>query len=537
MSVTYASPGVYVQEITPTAIQPIQAVGTSLPAFIGITKEASLKKVNPRTGDRKSIRAVLNEPVLVDTWTRFVEIFGGFSEGAYLPDSVYHYFSNGGGPCYVVSLQATEEADAAGETASTKIPGKSRDSFTVTAKSVGEGGNSLTIVIANELDDKGKASGAFSVTVGREKLTGLTMKKSDDKHIGKAEFSAVTITAVGPASAPPNEGSYQLGGGGSSPLTAADFIGDALTRTGIAGLEAMEEVRLIACPDLVAGYDGSDDAKLRIKAVQTEMVHHCERMRYRFAILDTPPGLNAQEAREWRQYLGLDSSYGAVYYPWVEIPDLNSRGSKLIPPSGPVTGVYNRVDADRGVHKAPANEVVNGVIGLETQLSRGEQDLLNPIGVNCIRAFPNRGIRIWGARTLDSNGAWRYISVRRLFIMIAASMDAGLQWAVFEPNDGRLWSRINRDVTGFLRNVWRSGGLFGDSEEQAFYVKCDAELNTEEVRDMGQLIIEVGVAPVKPAEFVIFRLTQWSGMAAADDEGEEEGGESGGGESESGGEE
>jgi phage tail sheath protein FI len=148
-------------------------------------------------------------------------------------------------------------------------------------------------------------------------------------------------------------------------------------------------------------------------------------------------------------------------------------------------------------------------------ISKGEQDVLNPIGVNCIRSFPGRGIRVWGARTLSSNGAWRYINVRRLFIMVEASMEIGLAWVVFEPNDATLWAKVVRDVTSFLKVVWRSGALFGATPEQAFYVKCDEELNPHEIRDLGQLIIEVGLSPVKPAEFVIFRISQWAGPNAA----------------------
>ena len=178
-------------------------------------------------------------------------------------------------------------------------------------------------------------------------------------------------------------------------------------------------------------------------------------MKYRFAVLDAPPGLNAQQAIEWREYVNFDSSFAAMYYPWIRIPDLSGANgnSKLVPPSGHVVGICNRSDAERGVHKAPANEVVMGAIDLELKLSKGEQDMLNPIGVNCIRAFPGRGIRVWGGRTLSSDGAWRYINVRRLFIMVEASMDAGLQWVVFEPNDTTLWAKVRRDVTSFLRVV------------------------------------------------------------------------------------
>jgi len=180
-----------------------------------------------------------------------------------------------------------------------------------------------------------------------------------------------------------------------------------------------------------------------------------------------------------------------------------------------MVGIYNREDADRGVHKAPANAIVQGAIDVELLISKGEQDVLNPIGVNCIRSFPGRGIRVWGARTLSSNGAWRYINVRRLFIMVEASMEVGLAWVVFEPNDSTLWAKVVRDVSSFLKVVWRSGALFGTTPDAAFYVKCDEELNPHEIRDLGQLIIEVGLAPVKPAEFVIFRISQWAGPDAA----------------------
>jgi phage tail sheath protein FI len=174
-----------------------------------------------------------------------------------------------------------------------------------------------------------------------------------------------------------------------------------------------------------------------------------------------------------------------------------------------MAGVYARTDSTRGVHKAPANELVRACIGLGVNVTKGEHDLLNPIGVNVIRSFPGRGIRIWGARTLSSDASWRYINVRRLFNMVEESIERGTQWVVFEPNDPFLWSRVTRDVSSFLRMVWRSGALFGLAPENAFYVKCDAETNPPEARDLGQLVVEIGMAPVKPAEFVIFRISQW----------------------------
>jgi phage tail sheath protein FI len=516
MAVTYLSPGVYVEEVDKGA-KPIEGVGMSTAAFVGITAEASVKVIDPSTGDRIPVESRLNKATLVTNWTQYTSIFGGFADGAYTPDAVYGYFANGGGNCYISSLRALDESKAEAKTAEASIPSGKATSFKATAKVAGPAGNNLTVAISLEKGKDDKPTGNFSVSVGGETKSGFSMKKTDgDNYIGNVSFDAVEIGDIGTASQGPEEGSYDLSGGGVPPLGVADFVGDPAARTGFGGLEAVDDVRLLVCPDLMTGYDGSDDAKERLKGVQDAMITHCELMRYRFALLDTPPGLNAQQAKEWRNYVNFDTSYAAMYYPWIRIADLSGSGStsQLVPPSGHLVGVYNRVDGDRGVHKAPANEIVRGAIDLELVLSRGEQDTLNPIGVNCIRAFPGRGIRVWGARTLSSNGSWRYISVRRLFIFVEASMDIGLQWVVFEPNDHSLWAKVRRDVSAFLKTVWGSGALFGLTSDQAFYVKCDEELNPTEIRDLGQLIIEVGMSPVKPAEFVIFRISQWAGPDA-----------------------
>jgi phage tail sheath protein FI len=300
-------------------------------------------------------------------------------------------------------------------------------------------------------------------------------------------------------------------------VTATEFEGDTAKREGIGGLEALDDVTMVCAPDLMTSYLSGDIDLDGVKAVQGALLDHCERMKYRFAILDAPPKLSPQEIGEWRkEKAGYDSKFGALYYPWISVPDFSggNGSTKLMPPSGHLAGIYARVDNQRGVHKAPANEVVMGAVGVEINVTKGEQDGLNPIGVNCIRAFPGRGIRVWGARTLSSDPSWRYINVRRLFNFVEASIEAGTQWVVFEPNDQDLWARVRRDVSAFLRMVWRSGALFGSTPEEAFYVKCDEELNPHEVRDAGQLIIEVGLAPVKPAEFVIFRISQWAGPNA-----------------------
>jgi phage tail sheath protein FI len=230
----------------------------------------------------------------------------------------------------------------------------------------------------------------------------------------------------------------------------------------------------------------------------------------RVAILDPLPDLKPQRLKDWRMNdAGYDSKYATLYWPWFTV--MGPGGKPVnVPPSGHVAGVWARNDDTRGVHKAPANEVVRGVIDLPCALTRREHDALNPVGINCVRSFPGQGIRVWGARTLSSDPEWRYVNVRRLFNYVEKSILNGTNWVVFEPNDRYLWSAVHRTISMFLRRVWRSGALFGNTPEEAFYVKCDAENNPEEDRDAGVLTVDIGIAPVKPAEFVVFRLSQFS---------------------------
>ena len=295
-------------------------------------------------------------------------------------------------------------------------------------------------------------------------------------------------------------------------LGADDYVGDAADRTGFSGLEAVDEVTMVAVPDLMAAYEqGALDLET-VQAVQLAVIAHCELMGDRVAILDPPPGLSPQQVKEWRvDKAGYDSKYATLYYPWVKVFDPESATNIFVPPSGHVAGIWARNDDTRGVHKAPANEVVRGAIALDVQLTKGEHDMLNPVGVNCVRAFPGRGIRVWGARTLSSDPAWRYLNVRRLFNYLEESILNGTQWVVFEPNDDALWARIRRTISAFLVNEWRKGALFGLTPDEAFYVKCDRETNPAEAIDAGQVTCQIGVAPVKPAEFVVFQLAQFSG--------------------------
>ena len=263
-------------------------------------------------------------------------------------------------------------------------------------------------------------------------------------------------------------------------------------RTGLKCFEEIDEISIVAAP-------GQTSA-----AVHDAILTHCESRKDRFAILDSPESMQGGVDKLVRP---RDSKYGAYYFPWIQVYD-PERGNVYVPPSGHVAGVYARVDNERGVHKAPANEIVRGALGLRYSISKGEQDLLNPKGINCIRMMQGGGIRIWGARTLSSDPSWRYINVRRLFIMVETSIERATQWVVFEPNDTKLWKRVTRTISSFLTLVWRNGALVGENPDKAFYVKCDEETNPPEVVDVGQLIVEVGLAPVKPAEFVIFRIGQ-----------------------------
>jgi phage tail sheath protein FI len=262
-------------------------------------------------------------------------------------------------------------------------------------------------------------------------------------------------------------------------------------RTGLKCFEEIDEIALVAAPGQTS------------PAVHDAILSHCETRKDRFAILDSPETISGGIDKVPKP---RDSKYGAYYFPWIQVYD-PEKGNIYVPPSGHIAGVYSRVDSERGVHKAPANEIVRGALGLKYNVSKGEQDLLNPKGINAIR-FLNGAIRIWGARTLSTDPSWRYINVRRLFIMVESSIERATQWVVFEPNDHRLWKRVARTISSFLTLLWRNGALMGTAPEQAFYVKCDAETNPPEVIDAGQLVVEIGLAPVKPAEFVIFRIGQ-----------------------------
>jgi len=239
------------------------------------------------------------------------------------------------------------------------------------------------------------------------------------------------------------------------------------------------------------------------------VVAHCENKGDRFAILQAPQVAGAVSDME----TPVDSSYAGYYYPWIKVSDPFTNREKLVPPGGHVAGIISRSDATHGVHAAPANEPVRGAVELQHEITKDEQDLLNPKGINCIRSFQGRGIQLWGARTCSSDPSWKYINVRRLFLYVEQSIEEGTEWAVFESNDKDLWARVRQSVENFLTTVWRDGGLQGSTADEAFYVKCGEETMTQDDIDNGRLIVEIGISPVKPAEFVIFRIGQWTADA------------------------
>ncbi len=280
----------------------------------------------------------------------------------------------------------------------------------------------------------------------------------------------------------------------------------ALAR-GLGEIEALTDVDLVCAPDIVGLNLAAGPAQ--VTALQQQVLDACAASGTRFAILDALPAADIEMALAQRQ--ALDGLNGALYYPWIAIRDEAATGTRLAPPCGPVAGVFARTDRQTGVHKAPANEVLEGVLDLETRLTDADQARLNPAGVNCLRAFPGRGIRVWGARTLSADPAWRYVNVRRLFLTAGRWIEAMLPQIVWEPHDPALWARVTRSLTAYFSDLHRRGALAGGTPQEAFYVKCDAETNPPETRDAGMVVTEIGLAPVVPGEFIVVRVIHRTG--------------------------
>ncbi len=564
MALDYFAPGVYVEEVD-RGSRPIDGVSMSVAGFVGFSEDVR--------GD-----AELFEPMMITSWAQYLEFFGrpgsdGFTDfGAYLPFAVQGWFMNGGGRCWVVSIGTKLPGSPKPEpkdNATKLITSSGKPSLSFYLKSSDEGTLALPsssgriVVEVTDSEPKPLPDDApedaepplnngeyFNVVVKNgdqilEEYENLTMNPDAAPAVADyavaaleiSEFIAIEdISQSGqPLSRRPSTGLYEVAPPpyvGEPDRFNRDLQGDRDDRTGIQGLFEIDEVSMVACPDLILAYEKGLIDLDQVHGVMEMMLSMCENSfpgpAYRMAVIDPPPvkpskgpepvAPNKQrpaDVAKWLSTFNRRSMFGATYYPWIQVADPRNGGRpKLVPPSGHMMGIWCRTDESRGVFKAPANETPRGVTGLAYETNMREQELLNPVGINCIRNFANynRGLKVWGARTLvePDNVQWRYISVRRLLSYIEKSIEIGTQWVVFEPNDQDLWARVTRTVSNFLERLWRDGALFGGSPSEAFYVKCDGELNTHDTMMLGRLYVEVGVCPVRPAEFVIFRISQWA---------------------------
>jgi uncharacterized protein len=507
----YLHPGVYIEEIE-RGPRPIEGVATSTVAFLGETERGPQR------------------PRLVTGYNEYVRWFGGvFARDKFMPHAVNGFFENGGKRAFICRI-----VDRVNAQASQLVSGD----LTIDAVGLGNWGNQIFVQIkpsttlvpdpnnpANSIplgiriqaaywsiippgfqafDPFDPANNAKLPRPARvEDFDDLSLAESSNDFVEKKINGNSTLVEVQLAAAPapnvPAIGLTPLAGGadGNAP-GVNDYVGadaDPLKRIGLEAilLDEFREISLVYAPGITD------------KPTRQAIISHCEKQKFRFAVLDCTPHVpTPSEPRTDIQ----DSQYAAFYYPWIETPDPQTGLPKLVPPGGHVLGIYARTDTDRGVFKAPANEVVRGALDLEYRIDEKIQDSFNPKGINAIRSFPGRGILLWGARTLSSNSLWKYVSVRRLFIFLEASIYDGTQWVVFEPNDEKLWARVKDTIRLFLRGQWRLGAMMGETEEQAFFVTCDRTTMTQDDILNGRLVCEIGIAPVRPAEFVIFRIFQ-----------------------------
>ncbi|NER81032.1 MAG: phage tail sheath family protein [Leptolyngbya sp. SIO1D8] len=579
----YFAPGVYVEEVS-RGSRAIQGINLSVAGFVGFTEDIR--------GDAELFEPILitSWSQYLENFAK-VGSDGFTSFGAYLPFAVKGWFENGGGRCWVVSIgtqlplpdttqrlpQAAEngatDADSLPD-AFTPIPTSGRrKSLTLRLQPEKEAEGRLKIFIepdepipSSDPEEEPFDSGEYfkirmiSRDGDMHEFRHLTMQDPDvvedaaDRSAGvyvlnaESETEALGETPVRlqdyvdieitadpglPLAQRPANGLFEVRPRPVRYRTREwyrEMYGSPKRRTGVKGLFEIDEVAMIACPDLMLVYQRGLLSLQGVHSVMEMMITNCETAApgpaYRMAVIDPPPvkpgksdlpvlpeRQKPQDIEAWRMdSFGRFSPFAALYYPWLQVPDPRNAGKPMtIPPCGHMMGLWCRTDESRGIHKAPANEIPRGVLGLAYETNFREQEFLNPKGINCIRKFRNRGTLVWGARTLAQldDTDWRYVSVRRLMSYIAKSIEEGTQWAVFEPNDEDLWARVTRTVKNFLERIWRQGALFGSTPEEAFYVKCDAELNTPETMKLGQLFVEVGICPVRPAEFVIFRISQW----------------------------
>ena len=502
----FGTPGVYVDETR--GARTIEGVATSTTAFLGMTARGPLR------------------PRLVTSFGEYRRWFGGDAGPlAHLPYCARGFFENGGQRLFVARIVSHDATMATARLGShfrlealgpgccgRRIYARVDDSTRRSPDGQPEGFRLSVAYYSSEpaSDPQDWFSGsAMPAPEEAEDFDNLTLDGKSADHWEERLSASVMVRLVRDPSVPPetmpDPGFYQLDEGGeegASPPGVDDFAGQATPARGeLQGLAALsqttnDEVSLVYAPGV--SFD-----------IARRLVEYCESVRHCFAIIDGPaqPGMNFDPRSSV-----ADSSRAALYVPWLLIndPAVGSTPRRL-PPGGHVAGIYARADRERGVHKAPANEALVGVLGLTAAINNQRQDSLNPSGVNVVREFAGRGLLVWGARTLSSDTELKYVNVRRLLIYLEHSIERGIKWVVFEPNDERLWTRVGDTVRNFLSLSWRDGALQGRSEREAFYVKCDRTTMTQDDITQGRLICEVGIAVVRPAEFVILRFMQRTG--------------------------
>jgi Bacteriophage tail sheath protein len=558
----YLSPGVYVEEVD-TGSKPIEGVGTAMAAFVGYAPRGPFhtpELITNWTQFCERFGDVNGSPYMPGTYLAH-SVYGYFNNGGTRCYVVRVPRAED------VPADGRPDRQPAARAAAKLGP------LQIRALEAGAAGNDIKVEAQTVEDQPINDRFRLVITRGDQTETidgagtGRARQPLNRANVAQAVKEASKLIEVEVVEGELQATSVQLIGGtaaivpvGTTSLVPNDFVGDETQRTGMGGFTFLDNVTIVCVPDLMAGLyrrellqptvrrlngrevgtcpkckspigtepvarcsvcsavgnevvdrDAVEARKPQIIAWQTAMLNHCENMHDRVAVLDAPPGMNPMQIRNYRMNEGnFNSKYGTLYYPWIQVMDPSTRAPIYVPPCGHMAGIWARSDSERGVHKAPANEVVRGCINLEYSLSKGEQDTLNPDGINCIREFPGRGRLVWGARTLSADPSWRYLNIRRLFNYLEKSIERGTQWVVFEPNDYDLWQRVRRNISAFLRLQWQEGMLFGATAEEAFYVKCDEETNPPESIELGRLVCEIMVRPVYPAEFVIFRVGQWA---------------------------
>jgi phage tail sheath protein FI len=501
----YLHPGVYIEEVG-SGPRPIEGVGTSTAGFLGATERGPLR------------------PTLVTSFTEYARWFGGDAgTGRHLPYAARGFFENGGQRlyvCRVVNAGATVASAAFGPHFRVQAIGPGRWGRQLYARITDSSGTvpgphgSRPVGFRLRLayyaspppgDPLDWLNGIANAPVpdGAEDFDDLVLDPAASNHWGNrledSTLARLVRSADAAAGASPRRGCRQLrqGGANGGALRVADFEGhETKQRHEVQGLLALASGR---CRDVSLVYAPGVPPE-----IARGVVSHCEAMRYRFALVDGPGSSSA--GLEPRVAMA-DSSNAALYTPWLVVADLaDGTQTRTAPPGGHVAGVYVRTDLERGVHTAPADQAVRGALAPTARITGAEQELLNPRGINVLREFPGRGLLVWGARTLSSDPLWKYVNVRRLSIFIERSIDEGTDWVVFEPNEEPLWTRVVGSIRNFLHSLWRGGALAGRTEDEAFFVRCDRTTMTQDDILNGRLICEIGIAVVRPAEFIVLRF-------------------------------